>query len=193
MVPVLTRARRAVLACTATMAVIAMVVVGLMMLTITYDVVARFLFAAPTDWAYPLNSVGVLVATTLAVPHLWATGNHISMDLVHRALPPGARRVADIVTTVAACFLGVVLAVTAFRSMTVAIAGGLTGAGTFNIPLWMPDAVLFVTGVFLVLAAALFPPDPGAGRLPEEPPADDLSAADALTTDPLTGTTEATR
>ena len=51
--------RRAVLACTRAMAVVAMAVIGLMMLTITYDVFMRFAFAAPTDWAYPLNSTGV--------------------------------------------------------------------------------------------------------------------------------------
>jgi TRAP-type C4-dicarboxylate transport system permease small subunit len=150
--------RTAVLACTRAMAAVAMVIVGLMMVTITYDVVMRFAFAAPTDWAYPLNSVGVLVATTLAVPHLYATGHHISMDLVHRALPARARRVADAVTAAATCFFGVVLTITAFRSMVVAYVGGLVGAGTFNIPLWVPDAILLLTGVFLVVVALLFPP-----------------------------------
>ncbi|MHA6620783.1 TRAP transporter small permease [Pseudonocardia sp. DLS-67] len=165
--------RRAVLACTRAMAVVAMVVIGLMMLTITYDVAARYLFAAPTDWAYPLNSTGVLVATMLAVPHLYATGHHISMDLLYRALPARTRRVADVVTTVATAFLGLVVAATSFRSMTVSFAGGLTGAGTFNIPLWVPDAVLTVSGVFLVLVALLFPasppePEPGAAQAPAE-------------------------
>ena len=164
--------RRAVLACTRAMAVVAMAVVGLMMLTITYDVLARYLFAAPTDWAYPLNSTGVLVATMLAVPHLYATGNHISMDLLHRALPDRARRAADVVTTVATAFLGLVIAVAGFRSMAVAYAGGLIGAGTFNIPLWVPDAVLTLSGAFLVLVAVLFPaarPVPAPDEEPAEP------------------------
>ena len=165
-------ARRAVLACTRAMAVVAMVIVGLMMLTITYDVLMRYAFAAPTDWAYPLNSTGVLVATVLTVPHLYATGHHISMDLLHRALPARARRVADVVTTVATAFLGVVLAATAFHSMTVAYAGGLTGAGTFNIPLWVPDAVLTLSGVFLVLVAVLFPPAPEGAPGEAEAPAE---------------------
>jgi TRAP-type C4-dicarboxylate transport system permease small subunit len=154
------------------MAVVAMVAVGMMMLTITYDVVVRFAFAAPTDWAYPLNSTGVLVATMLAVPHLYATGHHISMDLLHRALSERARRAADVVTTVATAFLGLVLAITGFRSMTVAFAGGLTGAGTFNIPLWVPDAVLTVSGVFLVLVALLFPAAPPEATAPAAVPGD---------------------
>jgi TRAP-type C4-dicarboxylate transport system permease small subunit len=82
------------------------------------------------------------------------------MDLLHRALPERARKAADVVTTVATAFLGLVLAITAFRSMTVAYAGGLIGAGTFNIPLWVPDAVLALSGLFLVLVALLFPAGP---------------------------------
>lgn len=161
--------RQVVLACTRTMAVVAMVAVGMMMLTITYDVVVRFAFAAPTDWAYPLNSAAVLASTALAAPHLYATGHHISMDLMHRALPARWRRAADVVTAAATAFLGVMLAVTGFRAMIVAYAGGLVGAGTFNIPLWVPDAILFVTGVFLVLVALLFPPSAGeAAPVPGE-------------------------
>jgi len=159
--------RQAVLACTRAMAVGAMVVVGLMMLTISYDVVARYAFAAPTDWAYPLNAAGVLTATALAVPYLYAGGHHISMDLLHRALPDRWRRAADAVTAAATVFLGLVLTATAFRSMTVAYAGGLTGAGTFNIPLWVPDTVLVLAGVFLILVALLFP----ASRPDESSPA----------------------
>jgi TRAP-type C4-dicarboxylate transport system permease small subunit len=170
--------RKHVLACAMALAVVAMAVVGLMMLTITYDVVVRFTFSAPTDWAYPLNAAGVLVATSLAIPYFYAKGQHISMDLVHRALPAGARRAADVVTAAATAFLGLVLAVTAYRSMTVALAGGLTGSGTFSIPLWIPDAVLFLSGVLLTVVAVLFPPGGwGAG-------ADAAVAGGAVTSPP---------
>lgn len=160
----LNRVRGAVLAMTGAISLVAMVTVGAMMLTITFDVLARSVARAPTDWAYPLNAVGVLVVTALALPHLYATGHHISMDLVHRALPRPWRRVADAVTALATAFLGVVLAVTAFRSMAVAYGGGLTGSGTFTIPLWIPDAVLGLSGVLLVLVALLFPAAPAAGE-----------------------------
>jgi TRAP-type C4-dicarboxylate transport system permease small subunit len=182
-VAVLTTARRALLACTRAMAVVAMVAIATMMLTITYDVVMRFAFLAPTDWAYPLNAAGVLVATSLAIPHLYATGHHISMDLVYRALPPGLRRAADVVTGVAACFLGVVLTVASFRSAAIAYASGLTGAGTFNIPLWLPDAVLGVSGVLLVLVALLFPAHPAADDAAAAP-GDAAARAEAQAIDP---------
>lgn len=172
--------RKVVLACALALAVVAMAVVGLMMLTITYDVIVRFVLSAPTDWAYPLNAAGVLVATSLAIPYFYAQGQHISMDLVHRALPAGLRRAADLVTAGATAFLGVVLAVTAFRSMTVAVEGGLTGSGTFSIPLWVPDAVLFLSGVLLAVVAVLFPPGAAQGGAEDPPPpAEDAPSTEA--------------
>ncbi|MGH8883541.1 MAG: TRAP transporter small permease, partial [Stackebrandtia sp.] len=118
----------------------------------------------------------VLVSTSLAVPYLYAKGQHISMDLVHRALPGGARRGADVVTAAATAFLGLILSVTAFRSMGVAIEGGLTGSGTFSIPLWIPDAVLFLTGALLTLVALLFPPGGTGGEKSTEPSTEDAAA-----------------
>jgi len=167
-------ARRYVLTCTWGLTIVAMVVVGLMMLTITYDVLARFIFSAPTDWAYPVNSAGVLVSTSLAVPYLYAKGRHISMDLLYRALSQRGRSVCGWITAAATGVLGLVLAVTAFRSMTVAIEGGLTGSGTFSIPLWIPDAVLALTGALLLLVAVLFPP-----HLADEAPVGDEEGATA--------------
>ncbi|MCI2416844.1 TRAP transporter small permease [Saccharopolyspora sp. K220] len=154
----LSTARRMVLAGSLAMAVVAMALAGLMMLTISYDVLVRYAFAAPTDWAYPLNSGAVLGLTVLAMPYLYATGHHISMDLVHRALSPRWQRVAGVVTAVATALFGLVLAVTGFQSVALSYSHGLTGAGTFSVPLWIPDAVLAVSGTFLVLVALLFPP-----------------------------------
>jgi TRAP-type C4-dicarboxylate transport system permease small subunit len=168
--------RKYVLAAALSLAVVAMVVVGLMMVTITYDVIVRFTFSAPTDWAFPVNAAGVLMSTSLVIPYLYAKGQHISMDLVHRALPGRTRRAADLVTGAATAFLGLVLAVTAFRSMTVAIDGGLTGSGTFSIPLWIPDAVLFLTGVLLTLVAVLFPPGGPADAAEPEPSPEEANA-----------------
>jgi TRAP-type C4-dicarboxylate transport system permease small subunit len=149
-----------VLATTRAAAAVAALVIAAMVLTITYDALARYVLAAPTDWAYPLNSFGVMAATVLAVPHLYATGGHIALDLVHRGLSARARRVADAVSSGATALLGLAIAVTAARSAAVGIALGLTGAGTFSIPLWLPDLVLALSGALLVAVALLFPPHP---------------------------------
>lgn len=185
----LNRIRTYVLTAALWLAYVAMAVVGLMMLTITYDVAVRFLLSAPTDWAFPLNAAGVLTTTSLTVPHLYARGRHISMDLLHRAMPAGGRRVADLVTAAATAFLGLVLAVTAFRSTVVALEAGLTGSGTFSIPLWVPDAVLCLTGVLLALVAVLFPPGgTGEESAGTEPSTEDAAPGDRAASDVPEGT-----
>lgn len=154
---VLHAARRIVRTCARILAVIAMISVAGMMLTISYDVFARFAFRAPTDWAYPLNALGVLCVTALPVPYLYLERGHIAMDLIHRTLPRQLQTAANIVTAVAVGAFGAIVAVTAASSLPIAVDAGLTGTGTFNIPFWIHDAVLIVSGGFLLLVAALFP------------------------------------
>lgn len=149
--------RSIVRTCARALAVVAMLSVAGMMLTISYDVFARFAFRAPTDWAYPLNALGVLCVTALPVPYLYLDRGHIAMDLIHRKLPPRLQAAANIVTAVAVGVFGGIVAVTAALSLPIALDAGLTGQGTFNIPFWIHDAVLIVSGSFLLLVAALFP------------------------------------
>lgn len=173
--PILRGLRLGVQRLSVVMAILGMVVIAAMMLTITYDAVARYVAAAPTDWAYPLNSAGVLFATVLTMPYLYVRAEHIAMDLLHRRLADRQRRIADLVASTAAALLGLVIAVTSFRSMIFAFDGGLTGSGTFSIPLWVPDLVLFIAGLMLALAAVLFPP----GAAPEVKAHDPLEVARA--------------
>ncbi len=166
--------RAVVRKCVSAMAIVAMLGIVGMMLSITYDVFARFMFAAPTDWAYPLNALGVLSTTLLTVPYLYVERQHIAMDLVHRALPPKLRAATNVVTAVATGLLGLVIIVAGSRSMLVAIDTGLTGSGTFNIPFWVHDTVLVTTGLFLTVVATLFPAAPAANKpdtaVEEHPP-----------------------
>lgn|SRR5690606_7120679 len=162
------------------LAAVAVVVIAGMMLTITYDVVMRFAFAAPTDWAYPINAIGVLGSTMLALPYLYVRRQHIAMDLVHRSMPRTARRTADLVTAAATVLFGLLLAVSAWRAFVVSIEGGMTGSGTFNIPYWVAHATLVITGVMLALVALVFPPTVPSD---DEKPAAAPPAADDVTSE----------
>lgn len=149
--------RRGVLSCTAILATVAMAVLAVMMLAIGYDVFARSVLKEPTDWAYPLNALGVLSTTTLAMPYLYARKQHIAMDLLYSHFSRRGRLTSQICTAVVTALFGLLLTFAGFRSMTVAVTGGLTGSGTFSIPLWIADAMLTVSGAFLVVVAVLFP------------------------------------
>src|SRR5690606_41302437 len=80
------------------LAAVAVVVIAGRMLTITYYVVMRFAFAAPTDWADPINAAGVLGSTMLALPYLYVRRQHIALDTVARPMPRTARRTDGLAT-----------------------------------------------------------------------------------------------
>jgi TRAP-type C4-dicarboxylate transport system permease small subunit len=133
-----------------------LVIVG-MMLSTGYDVVMRYVFAAPTEWALTLNAFAVLVATFLALPHLAAVHGHIDMDLVYRRLGSRGQRLADVVTGVAAVAFGAAMAWLGYRAALTAYIGGIVTSGNFNIPLWSVYALIYVGGLGLLLVVLLSP------------------------------------
>lgn len=187
---VLHTVRNIVRRCALALAVVAMICVAGMMLTISYDVIARAAFRAPTDWAYPLNALAVLCVTALPAPYLYLERGHIAMDLIHRGLPRRLQKAANIVTAAAVGGFGAIMALTASLSLPVVLEAGLTGTGTFNIPFWIHDTVLVVSGGFLLLVALLFPDmrdadsestsdrpaEPDTGSAGEEPADPDTSS-----------------
>lgn len=134
----------------------ALVIMG-MMLTTAYDVVSRYAFAAPTEWALTLNAAAVLAATFFAVPHLAVVNGHIGMDLLYRRMGPSGRRVAGVVTGVATLAFGVCMAWLGYRAMLTAYVSGLFTSGNFALPLWTLYATVYIGGVGLVLAVVLSP------------------------------------
>jgi TRAP-type C4-dicarboxylate transport system permease small subunit len=133
-----------------------LVIVG-MMLTTVYDVVMRYAFAAPTEWALTLNSIAVLAATFLAVPHLAAVHGHIDMDLVYRRFGPTGRAVADTVTGLAALSFGACMAWLGYRAAVSAYVSGLLTSGNFAVPLWVVYAFVYIGGLGLVLVIVFSP------------------------------------
>lgn len=68
-------------------AALAMIVVAY-----TYEVVARYFFAAPTGWANDSVSYLLCVGVFLAVPRLAREGGHVAITIVLERAPKGTRR-----------------------------------------------------------------------------------------------------
>jgi len=157
--------------------VLAGLVIAGMMLTTVYDVVMRYAFASPTEWALTLNSIAVLAATFLAVPHLMAVNGHIDMDLLYRRFGPTARAVADMVTRLAALSFGACMAWLGYRAAVTAYVGGLLTSGNFAVPFWTVYAFVYIGGLGLVLVVVLSPWRREPGPSPE---ADTLSTREGV-------------
>lgn len=80
---------------------IAMTALGLIVLAFNFEVVARYLFDAPTRWSAELVSYLLLIASFLAMPRLTRDGGHVAVTVLLERLPArqqiwGARLIAGL-------------------------------------------------------------------------------------------------
>lgn len=62
-----------------------------------YEIVARYLFSAPTTWANDLVSIVLSLSIFLAMPKVAAEGGHVAVTLLQERLPAGPARALNLV------------------------------------------------------------------------------------------------
>lgn len=75
-------------------------VVVIMMLTITYDVGARYLFGAPTTWSFEINRYMLILVVFLGGAWTLPAGGHVSVDIFTGTLAEKNQRRLDLVVSV---------------------------------------------------------------------------------------------
>jgi C4-dicarboxylate transporter, DctQ subunit len=103
--------------------VLGALIILLMMAAITFEVVMRYLFNAPTIWVVDTAAFGLLWVTFLVGP--WVTRNHahIELGLLRQRLQPRASNILQVVTNLLAagtlgvfCYLVTVATVDAWEA-----------------------------------------------------------------------------
>jgi TRAP-type C4-dicarboxylate transport system permease small subunit len=120
------------------LAVLGGVALGLMALWITYDVVARYIFRAPTEWAGDLAEYTLLWTTFLGSPWLIRRNGHIMVELVVDRLP---HRLRDGVLRVGWCAAAVAAGIFAYQSGIKTLAfydAGRMVSRSWEVPLFAP-------------------------------------------------------
>jgi len=133
-------------------------IVGFFILAIvaitTYEVIARYAFNSPTNWAWPINKqifgVFVMVAGSYALIHK----SHIRIELLHDRFPAVVKKVIHWFTLFTALsFLGSLL----WKSWAMALDAWQTKekmVGVFKLPLY-PLKIMIPVGTALFIAACL--------------------------------------
>ncbi|BBK33267.1 TRAP-type mannitol/chloroaromatic compound transport system permease small subunit [Stella humosa] len=127
-----------------------------LVIALCYEVVARYVFGAPTIWAYELAYLLTGSGWMLGMAYALAKGAHIRIDVLYLNLSPRKRALVDVIGY--CCLLLPFLiwvatmlddrAIHAFRS------GEKTGQSAWNPPLWPFRTVFFVSFAMLALQAA---------------------------------------
>lgn len=145
-------------------------------LLITYEVVARYIFAAPTIWAAEISQLCLIWGGLLAMARVLSTGSHIRVTALTDRLPRRARLAAEAVAmTVIAAFSGVTLWY-GFAIFHDSFARGRTSGSMLNLPSALSEAAVPLGFALLAVAALAgliralrgrLAPDGGGGHGPE--------------------------
>lgn len=117
-----------------------------------YEVVARYLFNAPTIWvheaAYLLFGMQYLVAGGYALLH----GSHVRVDVLYGKLPPRGRVGIDILTSVFFFVFAIALIGTSWIFFSDSFAMRETTVETWGIQHWPVKGVMVLGALLLLLA-----------------------------------------
>jgi TRAP-type mannitol/chloroaromatic compound transport system permease small subunit len=126
-----------------------------LILATTYDVVARYAFNAPTQWAYEVGYMMMGAQALLGMAYTLRAGGHIRIDAFSQRFSEGAKAVVDLAgyAVVLPCLCWVTWSlwsywIGAFRS------GELSGQSAWNPVIWPFRLIFFIAFVLLVLQIA---------------------------------------
>lgn len=133
----------------------ALIVVPLVLAT-CYEVFARYLFGAPTIWAFELGYMLTGAHFLLGAALTLQKAGHIRIDLIYASLRPKSKALIDLICYVALFIpFAVLLCGRLWEYMDAAyLSGELSGQSAWNPPIW-PFRLVFFTGFALLGLQAL--------------------------------------
>ena len=123
-----------------------------LILATTYDVVARYAFNAPTQWAYEVGYMMMGAQALLGMAYTLRAGGHIRIDAFSQRFSQTGKAIVDLLgyAVVLPCLCWVTWSlwgywINAFRS------GELSGQSAWNPVIWPFRLIFFIAFVLLVL------------------------------------------
>lgn len=133
---------------------------------LTYEVMARYFFTAPTIWAAELSQLCLIWGSLIAMA--WALGarRHIAVDAVVRLLPDGVRRLTE---TFAMLAVAAFSAMVTWKGWTIfydSFERGRTTGSMLDLPTWVSELAVPLGFALLFIQALIETRRALAGDLP---------------------------
>jgi len=125
--------------------------VFIMVAAISYEVVARYFFDAPTVWALELSTLLLGPYFLLAGPYFLHTAGHVNVDILYSKLSPRWAALAD---TGIYTVIVVISCVLIYQSIPIAenaIASGETSFSSWNPAIWPVKTLIPIAFSLLLL------------------------------------------
>lgn len=135
------------------LAIAVSLLVFIMVAAISYEVVARYFFDAPTVWALELSTLLLGPYFLLAGPYFLHTAGHVNVDILYSKLSPRGAALAD--TGIYAVII-VISCILIYQSIPIAenaIASGETSFSSWNPIIWPVKTLIPIAFSLLLLQA----------------------------------------
>lgn len=120
---------------------------------VSVDIVLRYVFDAPLQWARDVNGLLLLTATFCTLPHTWDRAYHIRMEIFYARVSAERRRALDVVASLSGIVFFGFMAVQGLMYVPFMIRTNETGEDLL-LPIWPFMVVLSLCA--LVTVARLF-------------------------------------
>jgi len=132
---------------------VVMFLVIVLIVSIAYDVFARYLFNAPTVWSYTLSYMLGTAIIAIGLPYVYYHNANVRVDVIYSKLPPRGRLILDVVLTILLFFPMVFLLIKVFgEDLWQAYLCGEVATDSIWYPILWPFKLVITLGlVFLFL------------------------------------------
>lgn len=137
-------------------------------LIVSYEVILRAFFNAPTEWVNEISVYLVLVSAFIGFAPALASGKHINVDLLICRLSPQLNKLLKIVCSLLGLGYSVVFLITSWEMAMNSYELGLLSTSTLRVPLFIPQLSLPIGFFLLALQFAANLIDNGATAVDKE-------------------------
>lgn len=133
------------------LAVLGAALLGGIALAVFYEVVARFVFAAPTEWSLELTTYALVWSSFFGAAEALRRGRHVKVDLLLERLSPAAQRGIGFCTDLVAFVFCVLVVREGARFVYQSYVTDATSISTLRMPMFIPELAVPLGAALLAL------------------------------------------
>lgn len=125
-------------------------ILGIMVILMVTEMFLRGLFSSSIHIVEDLVGYGTAAAIFLSLAYTFISGGHIRVNIILDKLNSKGQRLLEIICTLATACIVILIAWFTTRKMLLNFERKVTSTGMYEIPLWIPGAVI-VAGLLMLL------------------------------------------
>lgn len=122
---------------------------------LTYEVIARYFFTAPTIWAAELSQMALIWGSLVAMPWLLGARRHITVSAVTSLMGPRTRRISQLLAMSVVLLFSAIVTIWGWEIFYDSFVRGRTTGSLMNWPVWIVQLAIPVGFGLLSIQAVI--------------------------------------